>query len=174
MKKYIVLAIAVFALSFTFTSCEEYEAGGTLTEKMAGNWWVYYNADSSYVAGNPASYIDYIYTYNTAANTETDMFIDIPAPVAFSATRFYIVVDIDTWTFSTSGSQSNVIDSSDAVTYTIANGKIEEDAYTSPTGYPVDKISFELTLSTGETFYYEGFRKTGFTDDELSISTSIF
>ncbi len=217
MKKYFVLAISALALAFS--SCDEYVAGGTVTEAMGGNWWVYYNTDSTTPANEDAySYVDFITTYNTAADNDTDMFLQIPNAFPMSA-QIRITVDLAAMTFSTSDYQEfsvetenyeRVVDANDtdedgdttdfveelvSVTTSVYNikindGAIKEDTFTSPTGYLVDQMSFtascyvvattvyedgsantvEGSSAEAEDIYFLGFRKTGWTNDELTIS----
>ena len=95
MKKYLILFLTV--LAFSFTSCDEdTEPGGTAVEKMAGDWWVTYQQsvdEYNYLFNGTGAMPDeanienwnwdyvyddahsQIYTYNTAANVATEMFI---------------------------------------------------------------------------------------------------
>ena len=71
MKIYTYLLLSL--LTFAFTSCDDTEAGGTSVEEMAGDWWV-----TSTPNGGTTSPYFLINTYNTAANLDTEMWIEIP------------------------------------------------------------------------------------------------
>lgn len=91
MKKVLYFA-ATLLLGLTFTSCEKEEIGGTATESMAGQWYCTVDAvdDNGNIItqtldGSPNDGENYfglenprtlILTYNTAANSATEMWVD--------------------------------------------------------------------------------------------------
>lgn len=77
MKKYMILLLA--SLAFTFVACDnDTEPGGTAVEKMAGDWWVTVNAfiDGKEVEDPFGAGHLQMSTYNTASNSETEMWLD--------------------------------------------------------------------------------------------------
>lgn len=82
MKK--VIYFAALLLTVAFTSCEKEDVGGTATESMAGQWYCTIDAvgDDGLPIPNGENYFGLenprtlILTYNTAANTANEMWID--------------------------------------------------------------------------------------------------
>lgn len=93
MKKYLLFAVSALLIGFTACSSDDpsdsdISAGGTKVKKMAGDWvaTVYY-ADGQ-TGDNSEAYLEsldwqelgsfggYLYTYNTAANKSTEMWLD--------------------------------------------------------------------------------------------------
>lgn len=161
MKKYIFLLFSV--LVFTLTACDnDTEPGGTAVEKMAGDWVV----SATDAAGTQSDYF-MVYTYNTAANVSTEMFIELDgdAPFIYKAK---IAVEYDARTFSMSAQTENTTSGTGApASMRISNGSVEEGAATTPSGKPADRISFTVELPDGTTYTVEGFRRTGFEEDNL-------
>lgn len=94
MKKYLLLVVSALLIGFT-ASCSNDDpsdsnvsAGGTKVKKMAGDWiaTVYYAGGQT--GDNSEAYLDslnweelgsfagYLFTYNTAANKSTEMWVD--------------------------------------------------------------------------------------------------
>ncbi len=163
MKKiFNILLLSVVGLCAL--SCEEYDAGGTATESMAGQWVITtlecYEPDGSL-------YVDYceyygctfsVDTFNTNANIDTEMYLyDVE-----SFWDFWVKVDIDinAMTFSATDAENLCYDS----TVSITDGKIVYDAATSPTGAAADAISFTAEFSDDEGWLYafDGYRWSGF------------
>ncbi len=160
MKIYTYLLLAL--LTFAFTSCDDTEAGGTSVEEMAGDWWV-----TSTPNGGAASPYFLINTYNTAANLSTEMWVESnndPNGVIF---KVKVVVDYDNRLFMTSDFVDNLFASEGGpAKVKISDGKITENAFTTPSQSVVDKISFKVSLEDGTTYTIDGHYRTGFTEDE--------
>ncbi len=185
MKKYLILFLTV--LAFSFTSCDEdTEPGGTAVEKMAGDWWVTYQQsvdEYNYLFNGTGAMPDeanienwnwdyfyddahsQIYTYNTAANVATEMFITDKKH--YWNYRVKAMVDYAAKTF-TCPTTTNLAYDTDV---TIIGGKVLENAATTPSGMPADSIVFYIKFSDDEYgFTYtkvSGFRRTGFTADDF-------
>lgn len=162
MKKYIFFLFAV--LAFALTACDnETEPGGTAVEKMAGDWMV----SATDANGTQSGYF-MVYTYNTAANVTTEMFIEAggEAPFVYKAK---MAVEYDARTFTMADFSDNMLASEEdaPAKIKVTNGKVEEGAATTPSGMPADKISFTLELKDGTVYTIEGFRRTGFQEDNL-------
>ena len=171
IKKYFVAALATCCLFLT--GCEdETDPGGTAVEKMAGDWWVTVDIiENGEIIKNP--YINYgieyfeIYTYNTAANKSTEMWIDDYGN--FWMFKLKVDVNYDNRTFSTSGFTDN---EDLAFKSFITDGKILEGAATTPSGMPADSIVFFIRFDDdgedGECIHrISGFRRTGFPADDF-------
>jgi len=85
MKKYISLALMTIALSFGFVSCDvetNEEPGGTNVQNMAGRWTVSVSQvdENGNVVFEPEDLFGVVdadlFTYNTSANSSTEMWID--------------------------------------------------------------------------------------------------
>lgn len=158
--------VSIFILStLVFTSCQkEEEVGGTAVEAMAGEWYVTASRGGD-------SYDAHFSTYNTAANSATEMWLDDLE--SFWETKGKVSVDLANMTFSTSTpAQNEYYD----MTFEVANGKILKGAARGPgSNTPTDSIYFELKFSDDvdeddvqiETpWIISGYKRTGFLEDE--------
>ena len=121
MKKYIFFLFAV--LAFALTACDnETEPGGTAVEKMAGDWMV----SATDANGTQSGYF-MVYTYNTAANVATEMFIEAggEAPFVYKAK---MAVEYDARTFTMADFSDNMLASEEdaPAKIKVTNGKVEE------------------------------------------------
>lgn len=159
MKKYLILLLT--ALSVSFTSCDnETEPGGTAVEKMAGDWWV-----TATIMQNGNEAVDSgaghfrMYTYNTAANVPTEMWLEDGGN--FRNYKVRVNVDYNARTFTTNDFVEGV---------RITEGKIMEGAATTPSGMPADSIVYMIQFDddpNGLTYKVSGFRRTGFPNDDF-------
>lgn len=168
MKKYITLLM--LAAAFSFAACDvetDIEAGGTSVEKMAGLWTVtidMLDANDNVLAADIMGGHTQVSTYNTAANTSTEMWIDD----AKNFWDFKLKVDVDyaARTFTTNGAKDNT---SYDCTVTIDDGKVLEGAATTPSGAKADSIVFYVSFSDdedpGTKYKVSGYRYTGFSAD---------
>ncbi|MBN2635744.1 MAG: hypothetical protein JXR61_05695 [Prolixibacteraceae bacterium] len=174
MKKiFLYITILVFGLVL-FASCEKEEIGGTKTEAMAGEWYVtavavdeddnvvYEDAD---LFGIGNFHLD---TYNSAADTESEMWID--DNTNFWEFKVKLNVDLATMTFSATDAENEYYESM----VTVTNGRILYNAATTPSGSPADSIVFNVSFDDDtypEAYGYAkyriaGFRYTGLTNDD--------
>lgn len=155
MKKYIFLLFSV--LAFALTSCnDETEPGGTAVEKMAGEWMV----KSDGVNGGKWFTVR---TYNTASNVATEMWLEDRG----LNYKIRVNVSYDARTFVTTEAVANTTTSASApAKVKVSDGKVEEGAYETPGGHISDKISFTVEVD-GVTYKVEGFRRTGFAEDNV-------
>lgn len=158
MKKYIFLLFSV--LAFALTSCNnETEPGGTAVEKMAGEWVV-----KSEGVNNGKWFT--VRTYNTASNVATEMWLEDKG----LNYKIRVAVSYDARTFATAEAVSNTIASKEnapaPAKIKISEGKVQEGAYETPGGHISDKISFTVEAD-GQTYKVEGFRRTGFAEDNV-------
>lgn len=166
MKKYMILLLA--SLAFAFTACDdETEPGGTAVEKMAGDWWITVNAiiDGKEVEDPFGLGHLQMSTYNTANNSETEMWLDDLNN--FWNYKLKVNVNYAERTFSTTGFANNVTYESGVK---ITDGKILENAAKTPSGMPADSIVYMVQFDDDEdelTYKISGFRRTGFSADDF-------
>lgn len=186
MKKYVILLLAT--ISFSFIGCDsDTDPSGTAVEKMTGDWWVTNMgsvAEYEYLFDGVGSMPDennienwewdYIYedshslmyTYNTAANVATEMFV--ADHDNYWNYKVKATVDYAARTFACPTTPNLAYDNCDV---TIIKGKILEGMATTPSGMPADSIVFYIKFSDDRYgFTYTkvaGFRRTGFPADDL-------
>lgn len=172
MKKIFYIAIAAFA-AMAMASCQKVEAGATEGVEMAGQWYV--TVDAAY--DDPAEELwedpfdlgrVIIVTSNTAANKNTEMFINDLGNVW----DFSVKVNCDpvAKTFSVSEGDNWSYDCK----VTVIDGKIVENGATTPSGMPADYIEFYVIFDDDDYLadgYYDklkisGWRYTGFANDD--------
>lgn len=168
---YLILSI-VFAI--TFTSCDEGgepDAGATSTVEMSGDWYV-----QAFVDGEMAADYFKMTSYNTAANDGTEIWLDDNKN--FYYFKFKNPINLTGLSFSGSDLASSVVDddpdTEDVIeTYdinvTVTNGIIVKKGATAPSGTTVDKISYDIVFSDdpdGTIYHIEGYKRTGFLEDE--------
>jgi hypothetical protein len=176
MKKYFVTILAAF-MFFTF-GCEKVtDPGGTALEKMAGDWWVqnevvdlttgasyeeYDNYGDAYGVGNFL-----IYTFNTAANTNDEMWINDDGN--FWDFQVKAAVDYANMTFTSHPTDTISVVPGYDISVKIYEGKILQGAATTPSGMPADSIFFiaEFEDDPGFGYVFKGFRRTGFAADDF-------
>ena len=170
MKKYISMMAMALTLSLGFTACDvetDEEPGGTNIEKMCGNWDViWYAVDAS---GNILDeWTDgTIYTYNNAANSTTQMYIDDKN--TYWQFQFLVDIDYNAKTFSASERDYDAAGSGQAI---VTNGKILEGAAKNLHGAPCDSIVFEISFNDDDYperygfdhYLVSGTKYTGFTE----------
>ncbi len=147
--------------STLFTSCDEGgnpDAGGTTTQKYAGEWYI----DVSDASGLLKAHVLHS-TYNTAANDNT-MWIDDKAN--YYELKSKIITNLENGTFS-SKDAANIIDNKGTFV-TITEGKIIHNGGKSKGGHVVDSIAFkaEFSYDPGTIISFNGVKRTGFSEDE--------
>jgi len=177
MKKYVSIFALALVMGLGFSSCSpetDEPAGGTKVEKMAGHWMV--DIDAVDDDGNPipggAHYFGYdearipLFTYNTADNSDTKMWIDDngwfdlswyygnPAYPNYSFKNL-VNVDLNNLTF-TSDDAENL---SGAYGITIEGGKILMGAAHYNNGTPADSIVFYVKYTDDPWYPDDGYAK---------------
>ncbi len=170
MKKYISMLAMALMVSFGFTACDaetDEEPGGTNIQQMCGNWdVVWYAVDANgevldtWTTGT-------IFTYNTAANNTTQMWIDDQK--TYWNFQFLTDIDYSAKTFTATERDYDAAGSGKAV---LTNGKILLGAAKNLHGAPCDSISFEISFSDDEYpakygfdhYRVEGTKYSGFTE----------
>ncbi len=151
MKKIVYMAATLLLCMLTF-SCSKEDIGGTATQSMAGEWYV--TVDAVDEAGNLV-YSDnqlygigrfHILTYNTAANTPTEMIVDDLGN--FWEFKVKIACDPQTLTFSAKTTENNnLVAGYEDINVPIMDGKILPKAGRQNNGSPADSIVFYVNFS---------------------------
>jgi hypothetical protein len=174
MKKIFLYTALLLSSLFFVTSCEKDEIGGTVTQKMAGDWYVRLDcidADGNVVYtgedffGLGRFHLD---TYNTATNISTLMWINDNDN--FWSFKAKMNIDLKAMTFQVTDAQNEAYDSK----LTITDGKILNGAATTPSGMPADSIVFKISFNDDpypaqygyKEYRVGGYRYTGFTKDD--------
>ena len=151
----------IFFLSILFgaVSCDltdEPEIEGVAIQEMTGEWWVAMSA-----GGSDFGYFLFT-TYNTASNSTSEMFLDDLHN--FWDFKVRASINFDAKTFSGTDLTNLSYESS----VTITNGTITMKSTESTGGNITDGISFDLEFSddAGTIYHGEGYRRTGFQEDE--------
>ncbi|MFV0588029.1 lipid-binding protein [Bacteroides reticulotermitis] len=166
MKKYILLLFA--SLAFAFTACDDdTEPGGTAVEKMAGDWWITVDAIIDGKLVEDPFQVGHLKmsTYNTAANTNTEIWLDDLKN--FWNYKVKVSVNYAARTFST---ESFVNNASYESKVKITEGKVTENGTVTPSGKPADKIEYKVQFDDDDdelTYVITGFRRTGFSADDF-------
>ncbi len=160
-----------------FAACEKEEVGATATVAAAGDWYVTYDGvdDAGNVLYDDVYGMGYthLYTYNTAANIPTQMYVD--DQYYFWPFKIKVNLDIDNLTFSSAGTLVNEYPDyyGDYYDVTIEDGKILPGAATNPHGTAADSIVFYVKFSDDYYlgYYYDklkasGYRYTGLASDD--------
>ncbi len=173
MKKIIKL-IFVLLLIINFTACDEGgdpNPGATEVVEMTGDWYVQLLLDGEDIYG-----IGYylLSTYNTSANTGNEIWID-----DHELWPFKVKASVNTSAKTFSGSNleneySYTIELDDETEeevfpiVTITNGQIIANGATTSGGNISDSISFTVEFSDdpGTVYTIEGYKRTGFIEDE--------
>lgn len=167
MKKIFYLATLLFC-AFA-TSCSKDEIGGTATEATAGDWYVTVDAADAngdvYVDTDGDAWYDpfglgslNVLTYNTAANSPTEMIIEDLGN--FWDFKVRVTCDQQARTFQTETAENNnMVEGYEDINVTITGGKILPKAGHQKNGSPADSIVFYVTFSDDENPGKYGFAK---------------
>ncbi|NND33193.1 MAG: hypothetical protein HKN76_11435 [Saprospiraceae bacterium] len=132
---------------------------GVALEEMTGEWWVTFTVDGEDIYGIGYNIIT---TYNTAANNTTEMWLDdLEHTWSF---KLRTPVNPETLSFGGSGLSEQYYD----ITATVTNGVITKGNTETTGGNMTDGISFDVEFSddAGTIYHVEGYRRTGFQEDE--------
>lgn len=160
LKKYKNI-VFISMLFITALSCDEGgdpDPGGTVVEKLAGNWYCKeYNA-----AGDVLADYHEFSTYNTASNT-SEMWVD--GPDAGEPFKAKTDATVSEFTFARLDSE-NI--SNEGTTVSITNGRVFLGEGISTGENVTDSIYFNIEYSTnpGEIITIAGYKRTGFLEDE--------
>ena len=170
MKKYISMMAMALLLAMSFTACEvetDEKPGGTNIEKMCGYWDVVWYAVDANGEILDAWTEGTIFTYNTADNSTTKMWIDDQS--TYWSFQFQCDIDYAAKTFTASERDYDAAGSGKAV---LTNGKILEGAGKNLHGAPTDSIAFEISFNDDsypgkygfDHYLVTGIKHSGFTE----------
>jgi len=176
--KRIFLIIAVTTTLVTTSCKQEYENWYSAAYELSGEWIVTVTAVD---ANGAVVYEDdelfgigsfELTTYNTAANSATEMWID--DNYHFWEFKVKTGINVDSKTFNVNNAGNTYYDDPSDCLVTIKDGKILPGAATSPGGNPTDSIVFIVSFSDDpypgmfgyDAYRISGYRKTGFLEDE--------
>lgn len=149
-----------------FASCQNDDIEYTETGKLAGEWWVSYEVkDASGVWQSIGSDHLPLLTYNTAANSASEMYVDDRGE--FWDFKVKAAVTPGTLTFGSDAKLENL--SYENCQVTITNGEVLYGVGRSKTGIATDSICFYVQFSDDDdnlTYKVSGHKRTGWTDDE--------
>jgi hypothetical protein len=158
MKK---ILFALFITIVTLSSCQkDPEVGGTAVQAMAGEWWLQIDGEGDYY---------HFSTYNTAANSSTEMWIDDLGSFwsADGSVKGKVAVNLADLSFS--GANIENADPEVPITFSIESGKIIQNGAIGPVSKAVtDSISFiaEFSDDPGTKYNLSGYRRTRFSEDD--------
>lgn len=167
IKNILWLLFAVLALASCDTYSEDFDIEYTPIHPVGGM----YRISVTDEAGANV-YSEYCYIANTADNASNQCWFRIgnynAKPTEPWAINGKISCDVPALSFSGANIENlagNVASSTE--TFTVADGKVEMQAATAPSGTKADKISFTFTNSRfpGKTYKAEGYRYTGWGED---------
>jgi hypothetical protein len=168
MKKYISLAMMTIAFSFGFVACSvetDEEPGGTNVQNMAGRWVVSVAQvdEAGNVVFEPEDLFEAIdidlFTYNTADNASTEMWIDDRGN--FWAFKFKVPINYANGTFSATAIPYDA--NNQAIADAIAAGEtpVDED------GNPL--VAETATITDGKILYGQGHNIHGMPTDSIAF-----
>jgi len=159
MKK--ILYILLMGVAVLSSCKKDDETPGTAMKAMAGEWFLRYSTDGGQTWSNGYTHFS---TYNTAANSSTEMYLDDLE--TFWQFKGKVGVDLGSKTFS----GTNVANQYYTSTFTITDGKLLAKAAKAPaSGTVTDSLTFKVKFSDDDDdleYLFGGYRKTGFLEDE--------
>lgn len=163
----------LLALSVSCETYKDYEIEYDPIYPLCGEWAIKF-IDTS-VTPNDTSGVVVLSTYNTADKSTTQMWIRsinnnvtglLPVTGRFTGK---INCSVSAKTFNGENVVNTYITTTPVPAFTITEGKIELDGYSTATGGKSDKITFTMTdtRKTGKIYKVVGFRRTRWLDDEV-------
>lgn len=161
MKKIDILyTISALLLIVSLGSCkkDDFNAGGTATQSLANEWWVRVDGGADYYT---------LFTYNTAANIPTEMWVDDGNNNSGGVPFWQIKgkVQVNGLTFS----GTNIANQDYVSTFTITNGKVIPKGTKAPGSKNVtDSVYMQIQFSDdpGVTHTVAGYARTKFPEDD--------
>jgi len=168
MKKYLILFVII--ISMVMAGCNnDTDPGTTATSAISGRWTVSWELKNNGVWGDQLGGKVPVYTYNTAVNVDSLVWLKDANCLSGLTTLHSNVNGLafysDNATSASKTSYLNQLEGSSSVTYKVIKGLIIKGAATTPSGYAADSIRYYVVCGT-DTFKVAGFRYTGFPEDE--------
>ena len=159
-------AIFALALVLSVSSCDltdDFEAGGTQVEEMAGDWFIKIYQDEVADANLLSGSFFQLSTYNTAADLATEMFLDDHGTWPYKGV---VSVNVNNLSFNAGMGGENSEDPT--LTMEVVSGQIWKGVVTAESGTTTDSIQIRMKFSDfpdGDVIY-SGYKRTGFPEDE--------
>ena len=179
MKKVLYFASVLFCAALF--SCEKEDIGGTETESMAGDWYVTVEAvdeNGNVVDPDFNAKRVYMMTYNTAANSASEMYVDDLGTEngEFLGMKAKVVCNPSAMTFASNGTVANETSHSKKVSddLQITDGKIMLGAGHQNNGSVADSIDFWMEYSSDayatqynyKKYHIHGVRYSGLAEND--------
>ena len=149
-------------MAMIISSCQkEEEISGTSVEAMAGQWFLKLSEDSGKTYNDDYYHIS---TFNTAANSSTEMWLDDHGE--FYEFKGKVAVNLATLTL---GGKDSINNEYYDVKYVIKNGKVIKNGAKAPGSKALtDSLYFQVEFADdpGTAYTLAGYKKTGFLEDE--------
>lgn len=168
--KHLYKVWAVLLALVALTACEtygDYETEYSVIYPLSGEWVVnVYDAGGTAVKEKVT-----LNTYNTSDNAPDKMWVRMATATVAWGVLGKVNCDVSKKDFS-GENVPNLVDSKDGATsvtsFSVTNGKIILEGFTTPTGHKADAIEFTLTNSKypGQVLTVKGFRKTGWAGED--------
>jgi hypothetical protein len=158
MRK-ISLAAIILILSIPISCNKSFDAGNTVSKKMAGGWWVTFTQNGADIFGLGTFFLT---TYNDAAGDDSIWVDDLGHSWNFKCKA---KADYSKLIFTLPGGQNVYY----ADTVFLANGKVLPGGGKSRAGNKTDSIYMEAKFSddpSGATYIISGTARTGFIEDD--------
>lgn len=180
MKIFKIFTLLVVVLSFS--ACETYDDAKVEYSSialMSGEWKVTVRdvvADTMVVFSisdaGVKNYRTVIYTYNTADESTTQMWLRMgtatapTAKIKSFAVKGKVDIALNAKTFSAKDAIDAYLTTNSK--FQVTDGKVVLDGADTPSGYKADAISFTITTdrTPNRTYEIKGFRRTGWPEDE--------
>ena len=159
---------------FNFTACDEGgdpDPGATQVVDMAGDWYVRLLVDGEDIYGLGYYLLS---TYNSSANNGNEIWIDdhelwpfkVKTPINLNAKTFSGSGLVSEYSYTQELEDETEVEVTPIVT--ITDGLIVANGATTTGGNPSDSISFTVEFSDdpGTIYTIEGYKRTGFLEDE--------
>jgi len=159
-----IFTIAVFAVACDDQGYDDYNAGGTPTQALNGEWFIdVLDADGNVLVPHALHK-----TYDTNEGNGT-MYISDRIGTTATFAGWYLESKVQTDVPNYSFNVSDAENVSDGSIVTITNGKILKGQGHSRTGVVTDSIYFEgeFDYDPGNKIIFAGHRRTGFNEDEF-------
>lgn len=164
MRRFRMFAM-IGVLALLFAGCETYEdmeVDYSPIFPLSGEWLVnIYDAADNTLIPDGDGYT--LRTYNTSANDKDLMWVALSSASAPFGVRGKVNCNVEAKTFG----GSDITGTLGGEVFTVTEGKVALEAYTTNSGGKSDEISFLLKTNKSDvTYLIRGFRKTGWEEDE--------
>lgn len=159
------LFASIWAFALLAAGCETYddmEVDHSPVFPLSGEWVVniYNSADGEMIPDGDGYTLN---TYNTSSNEKDVMWVFLSTAKNPFGVKGKVGCNVEARTFA----GSNVTGTLGGEVFTVTDGKVVLDSYTTNSGGKADEISFLLKTNKSDiTYLIKGFRRTGWDEDE--------